>query len=146
MKNTANKKPQVFLDTNVLIDVAMFRGKEALAIEYIVDSSMDNSCDLHIAAHSLTNMYYILRTALSEEERKQLILNYCATCKIESINRDRIECAIDNGYAKDLEDALQIQCAIESNCDYFVTRDRELFKKCPIKTLFPHELIRELSL
>jgi predicted nucleic acid-binding protein len=146
MKNTEKNKAQVFLDTNILIDNSLFRGTEALAIEHIMDSAMDNRCELHIAAHSLTNMYYILRANYSEAERKLLILNYCATCTVEKINKERIENAIDNDYAKDLEDALQIQCAIESKCDYFITRDKYLFKKCPIKTMLPHELIKELSL
>ena len=146
MKSTEGSIPKVFLDTNILIDSSLFRGDEALAIEHIIDSAMDNILELHIAAHSLTNMYYILRANYSASERKLMILNYCATCNVESVSRENIERAIDNGYAEDLEDALQIQCAIDSKCEFFITRDSDIFSKCPLKTLLPHELIKELSL
>ena len=146
MKNTANKPPKVFLDTNILIDYLLFRGDEALASEYLFDSSMNNMIEIHISAHSLTNLYYILRKEYSSEERKFIILNMCAICKVEDASGSKIEKAITGDLAEDVEDALQIQCAIDSNCDYFITRDQELFEKCPIKTLLPHELISELSL
>ena len=146
MKNTADNIPKVFLDTNILLDYILFRTNEALAIEYIVDSSMDLKLNLHIAAHSLTNLFYVLRKDFSAAERNTLLLNLCAICKVEPVSGGSIEKAIASGYASDLEDALQIQCAAECDCDYFITRDKDLFDKCPVKTLLPHELIAELSL
>ncbi|MBR3126465.1 MAG: PIN domain-containing protein [Mogibacterium sp.] len=146
MKNTANKAPRVFLDTNILMDYILFRGDEALASEYILDSSLDRRFSLHIAAHSLTNIFYALRKSFSVAERNQIIQLLCALCNVQPVSSENIIKAIDSGFTTDLEDALQIQCAVESDCDYFVTRDQELFEKCPVRTLLPHELISELSL
>ena len=146
MKNTADSIPKVFLDTNILMDYILFRGDEAIAAEFIFDSSMDLKLSLHIAAHSLTNLFYALRKEFSEAERNTMILNLCALCNTQAITAENIEKAIDSGYTNDLEDALQIQCAVESDCDYFITRDKDLFEKCPVKTLLPHELVNELSL
>lgn len=146
MKNTVGNIPKVFLDTNILMDYILFRNSESLATEYIIDSSMDLRLNLYIAAHSLTNLFYALRKEYSAAERKLIIQNLCAICKTQPISSDNIEKAIASGYTSDLEDALQIQCAVESNCDYFVTRDKDLFEKCPIRTLLPSELVYELSL
>ena len=146
MKNTANRAPKVFLDTNILLDYILFRGDEALAAEYIFDSSLDRKLDLYIAAHSLTNLFYALRKEFPVAERNQVIQLLCALCTVQAVSSENIIKAIDSGYTTDLEDALQIQCAIESDCSYFITRDNELFEKSPIRTLLPHELISELSL
>ena len=146
MKSTADNIPKVFLDTNILMDYILFRGEEAPAAEYIFDSSLDLKLTLFIAAHSLTNIFYALRKSFSVAERNQIILNLCALCTVQAVSSENIIKAIDSGYTSDLEDALQIQCAIESDCDYFITRDHELFEKCPVRTLLPHELVRELSL
>ena len=142
----ADNTPKVFLDTNILIDYLLFRGEEALAAEYLFDSSLNGMIDIHIAAHSLTNIYYILRKEYSVAERNQIILNLCALCEVQPVSGGNIEKAITAGLATDVEDALQIQCAVDSNCEFFVTRDSELFAECPVRTLLPHELIRELSL
>ena len=146
MKSTADNIPKVFLDTNILMDYILFRGEEAPAAEYIFDSSLDLKLTLFIAAHSLTNIFYALRKSFSVAERNQIILNFCALCTVQAVSSENIIKAIDSGYTSDLEDALQIQCAIESDCDYFITRDQELFESCPVRTLLPHELIHELSL
>lgn len=146
MKNTADKIPRVFLDTNILLDYILFRNSESLAAEYIFDASLDLELELYIAAHSLTNIFYALRKDFPVAEQKQVIRLLCSLCNIHPISAEDIEKAIASGYTSDLEDALQILCAIESDCDYFITRDRELFEKCPVRTLLPHELIKELSL
>ncbi len=146
MKDTADNIPRVFLDTNILMDYVLFRTDEALAIEHIFDSSMDLKLSLHIAAHSLTNLFYVLRKEFTVAERNMIVLNLRALCKVAPVSGENIEKAIASGYSSDLEDALQILCAIESDCDYFITHDHELFGKCPVRTMLPHELIRELSL
>ena len=146
MKNTENNAPRLFLDTNIIIDYLLFRGDEAMAIEHIFESSMDESVILYIAAHSLTNIYYILRKEYSSGERKQLILNLCALCRVAEINSECIEDSISNNYAVDLEDSLQIRCAVETKCDYFLTRDFELFEKSPVKTILPHEIVKKINL
>lgn len=142
----ADKRPKVFLDTNILIDYLLFRGDEALAAEYLFESSLNGLLDIHIAAHSLTNSYHILRKEYSAAEWNQIILNLCALCKVLPVSGENIEKAITAGFSTDLEDSLQIQCAVDSNCDYFVTCDSNLLSECPVRTVLPHELIAELSL
>ena len=146
MKNMADNAPKVFLDTNILIDYLLFRGEEALAAEYLFDCSFYGKLTICIAPHSLTNIYYILRKEYSPEERNTIIHDLCDLFTVIPVSGDTIVKAVTSGYAADAEDALQIRCAVEGGCDYFLTRDRELFRNSPVKTLLPHELIHELSL
>lgn len=146
MKNTANNIPKVFLDTNILLDYILFRNDESLATEFIIDASLDLKVSLYIAAHSLTDIFYVLRKEFPVAERKQVISLLCSICNVVSISSDNITKAIDSGWTDDFEDALQIQCAVESDCDYFVTRDLELFKGSPVPAVLPHELVSGLSL
>ena len=146
MKSTENKIPRVFLDTNVLLDYILFRNDESLAAEFIFDSSLDLKLSLYIAAHSLTNIFYVLRKEFPVAERKQVISLLCSVCNVVSISSENITKAIDSGCTDDLEDALQIQCAVESDCDYFVTRDSELFEGSPVPVVMPHELVSKLAL
>ena len=146
MKNTDKKIPHLFLDTNILIDYLLFRGHEAAAIEHIFDASLEGEVKLSIAAHSLTNIYYSLRKEYAHDERKQLILNLSALCNVIEITKNSIEAAIKESYSEDLEDSLQIKCAVEAECDYFITRDFDLFENCPVRTVLPHELITELAI
>jgi len=146
MKSTEGKTPRVFLDTNILIDYVLFRGEEAPAAEYIFESAMNSVISIYIAAHSLTNLYYSVRKDLTPAERDLTLLNLCAICNVMPITAENIEKAITANYTRDVEDSLQIQCALDADCEYFVTRDNELFKKSPVETLLPHELTKELSL
>ncbi len=138
--------PRVFLDTNILLDYLYFRGEEALAAEYIFNVCANDSIECFIAAHSLTNLFYITRKDFSDAARKQIILNFCAMCHVQEISSDTVEKAIANGYSDDLEDALQIQCAVDCGADHLVTRDAGGFGKSPVKAIAPHSLIHELGL
>lgn len=146
MKSTDSECPKVFIDTNIVLDYLGERTADIPALEMLVEASLDNKINLVIAAHSLTNIFYITRKRFSVAERFQIIKSICGICRTHPVSGEIIEKAIDSGYTSDLEDAVQIQCALESDCTYFITRDRDLFDKCPVRTLFPHELVRELSL
>ena len=150
MNNAASGKnsglPRIFLDTNILLDYLLFRSEEALAVEYLFNVCRQETIELYIAVHSLTNLFYIMRTDLSAAKRKQIVLNFAAMCHMQEISSDTIERAVAGAYSDDLEDALQIQCAIDCRADYVLTRDTEGFNNCPIKVLAPHLLIHELEL
>ena len=146
MKNTASDCPKVFLDTNIILDYLGERTSDIPVLEMLVEASLDNKITLVTAAHSLTNIFYIVRKIFSDEERILIIKSICGICKVHPVSGETIEKAIDSGYTSDLEDALQIQCALESDCSFFITRDRDLFRNCPVRTLLPQELIRELSI
>ena len=147
MKDTTDRKvPRVFLDTNIILDYLYFRGEEALAAEYIFDVCVRGDIECWIAAHSLCNIFYIIRKDFSDAERNSIILNLNAICSVQPISGKTIETAIEAGWSNDLEDALQMQCAADCNADYLLTRDEKGFENSPVRTMLPHQLIHELQL
>lgn len=48
------------------------------------------------------------------------------------------------GLGSDFEDALQNFCAVESNCDAIVTRNKSDYKQSTIRVLTPFEVLRNL--
>ena len=67
-------------------------------------------------------------------------------CHVQEVSGETIERAIAGAYTDDLEDALQIQCAVDSKSDYILTRDISGFAGSPIKVYTPHVFIHELEL
>ena len=143
---TSGNATRVFLDTNILLDYLYFRSEEALAVEYIFNVCMHDTLECCIAAHSLTNIFYIIRKDYPDTARKHIVLNLCAMCHVQEISGETIERAIGGNYTDDLEDALQIQCAVDSRSDYLLTRDTEGFDNSPVTIIAPHTLIHELNL
>lgn len=146
MRDTADKKPRLFLDTNILLDYLADREIFSRAAEMIIDASLDGLVELAIAPHSLTNIFYITRKDFTGEGRLQITKNLCALCHVHPITGELIERAIAAEYTDDFEDALQIRCAVESNSDCIITRDSHHFDNCPIETLTPSEAIVKYSL
>ena len=147
MKDMEDRRTRrVFLDTNVLLDYLYFRGDEALATEYLFDACVRGNIECHIAAHSLCNLFYISRKDFTENQRNMIVQNFCALCNVHPISGKTIDEAILSGYSQDLEDALQMQCAVECKADFLITEDRKGFENSPIQVLHAHELIRELQL
>ena len=56
-------------------------------------------------------------------------------------NKETIRMALLNERWNDLEDGLQMQCAIEKNLDYIVTRNKKDFSSSKVKAILPEEWI-----
>lgn len=61
-----------------------------------------------IAAHTVSNMFFILRKTYSVEDRRTILKDICKLFDVEGIDRLKIIQALDNSDFKDFEDCLQI--------------------------------------
>jgi len=91
----------------------------------------------HIASHTLLNIFYIARKHLSVDERKEILLLVCKKFNVIGIDKQLIISALLNKDWDDLEDGLQMQCAIIQELDYIVTRDSRDFVMSKVQTLSP---------
>ncbi len=98
----------------------------------------------YLAAHSIPNMFYILRKTYSQKERRRLIKNLCIVFHIVDLNAEKIVSAIDNEDFSDFEDCLQEECAVEVLVDYIVTRNPDDYKMSRIKVIEPSEFVKLL--
>ena len=135
------KNLKILIDTNVLLDFLSkrepFWGDATKIIKLC-----KNDIDGFIAAHSIVNLFYILRKHWSINERKSKLLKFCKVFHIVNIDNNKIISALENNDFEDFEDCLQDECAVAFNADYIVTRNLKDFKNSKIKALSPNEFLK----
>ena len=94
-----------------------------------------------IAAHSISNMFYILRKDLPEAERRDALLQLCKIFNVVGIDQEKLENALQNALFTDFEDCLQAECAITANADYIITRNEKDFTGSKIPVVAPAEFL-----
>lgn len=134
----------ILVDTNILVDVIADREPYAGDARRIMEKCAMREITGIIAAHSIPNLFYILRKNFSREERRSLLKKLCSVFRISDLNAKKILAALDNDAFSDFEDCLQEECAIEAMADYIVTRNPDDFTKSRIKVLRPDEFLKLL--
>ena len=109
------------VDTNILMDVIASREPYDEYEKRILEKCAKKEVTGIMAAHSIPNLFYILRKDFSQEERRALLKDLCSIFRISDLNTKKIMAALDNDKFIDFEDCLQEQCAVEEVADYIVT-------------------------
>ncbi len=102
---------RVLVDTNVLLDYLLTREPFYKDAEKIVLACVDGKVKGCIAAHSVSNMFFILRKDYNAGERREALLNLCRIFDIEGIDKAKLLSGLQNGDFSDFEDCLQMECA-----------------------------------
>ena len=110
----------------------------------IIDFCACGTIDGYVAAHSITDCFYILRK-LPVEERRTRILGILDFVKVIGIDINKLLAALnDNGF-DDIEDCLQAACAADLGLDYIVTRNVKDFGGSKILAITPKEFLAKLE-
>lgn len=108
----------------------------------IIAMCMEKKTRGYVAAHSLTNAYYIMRALYSDKDRRDFLLSACKFLSIVDIDETKILTALTRYEFKNFEDCLQAECALACRADYIVTRNVEDFAGDKVKAITPEELIK----
>ena len=135
----------ILVDTNILMDIIADREPYAEYGKKILEKCAKREVIGIIAAHSIPNLFYILRKNFSQEERRALLKNLCSIFRISALNTKKILAALDNDKFLDFEDCLQEECAVEEMADYIVTRNPTDFINSRIKVIQPDELLNLIN-
>lgn len=130
-------------DTNVIIDYLMVRDPYYGAADKIFNDCRTGEMEGYIAAHSVSNMFFILRKNFTIEERRELLEGICSLFTVVSIDEKKIRAALSNQGFSDFEDCLQMECAKEVGADYIVSRNIDDFKNSEIQAILPQGLMIE---
>ena len=144
-RRQGRKSMVILVDTNIIIDALANREPYADDAKRIMEKCAAREITGILAAHSIPNLFYILRKNFSQEERRFLLKNLCEIFQISDLNEKKIVAALENNVFSDFEDGLQEECAVESMADYIVTRNPADFKHSRVKVILPDELLRELE-
>ena len=136
---------RILVDTNVLLDYLLCRSPYDQAAEQFIVACKQRRVSGCIAAHSIPNMFFILRKAFSVAERRKLLLGICELFEVEGIDKAKILHALADEMFSDFEDCLQKECAAAFQADYIVTRNCADFKGSGIPCIEPAEFCKMLS-
>lgn len=124
---------RIFLDANVLIDVAYSDrpcSKESLKLfDYLTDHldrfELCTSCDL------VTTIYYVLIKNIGRQEALSKIKTINHFIKVIEFGNHEIDEAVylmeKNENFTDLEDTIQFVMARKERCDYIVSNDKHFY-------------------
>lgn len=132
---------RVLVDTNVLLDYLLTREPFYEDAEKIVLACVEGKVKGCIAAHSVPNMFFILRKDYSPEERREVLLNLCRIFDVEGIDRAKLLSGLQNADFPDFEDCLQMECAKAYKAGYIVTRNIDDYKMSEIKAILPKDYL-----
>ena len=132
---------RILVDTNILLDYILDREPYGEAARCVVKACKDGTIKGCIAAHSISNMFFILRKVYAPEERRILLKSLCTLFEVESIDKRKIERALLNKEFSDFEDCLQMECALSFGADYIVSRNPKDFQNSKVPCIDPKELV-----
>ena len=133
---------RILIDANVLIDFIAMRQPYYPSARRIVDACDRNLLSGCIAAHSVPNIYYILRKKMSDADRREILKSLCGIFTIEGIDKYKLIASLDDEDFKDIEDSLQAQCAAAFRADYIITRNEADFANSKIPCVEPDTFCR----
>ena len=128
----------VFVDTNVLIDVACAeRVEHAAAREMFLRAARGGQCRFYALSSSLKDVYYVLcRHYARERDARDAVIGLATELGIVDLTKRMVldGCLSDE---PDVEDAL-VRIAAESvDARVIVSRDRRAFARCLIPRMTP---------
>ena len=131
---------KVFIDTDIILDVALAREPFFSSSKTILAMAENNIIIGHISSNCVANIYYILRKSGGDNKARKFILNIVKYITVIAIDHQNVLEALKSKFS-DFEDALQHSSAVENRCEYIITRNIEDYKGSKIKVLLPEEFI-----
>ena len=102
---------KILLDTNILLDYLLMREPFYDNASEIVRRCVDGIYRGCVAAHSISNMFFILRKTYNIKERREILLSICEIFDIIGIDKTKLIIGLENEDFSDFEDCLQSECA-----------------------------------
>ena len=132
---------RILIDTNVLLDYVLEREPFFEDAKNVILSCTDGNTKGCIAAHSISNMFFILRKTYTAKERREILSSLCTIFDVEGIDKAKLLSGLANEEFSDFEDCLQMECAKNYGADYIVTRNVSDYSVSDIKAILPSEYL-----
>ncbi len=133
---------RILVDTNILIDFYAARPdfyENAVEIMSLCTEKRVEGC---VAAHSVTNAFYILRKSMLPEVLRYTLKDLCKIITVIGVDSAKLISALENDKFNDVEDCLQMECAKDFSADYIVTRNIKDFQNSDIPAILPDDFLK----
>ena len=81
---------KILIDTNVLLDYLLEREPFFEDAKKVISSCTEGNTKGCIAAHSISNMFFILRKDYTAKERREILSNLCTIFDVEGIDKAKL--------------------------------------------------------
>ncbi len=136
---------KIMIDTNIILDVLLEREPFYEHSKVILEMCEKRKIHGFISASSATDIFYLVRKALSSTEAAYDALGEILNIvKILTVTNDDVNKAFLQK-AKDFEDCLLATCAKSNNCDAIITRNKKDFMTFGITLFSPDEFIENIN-
>ena len=132
---------KILIDTNVLLDYLLEREPFFEDAKKVILLCMEGNVKGYIAAHSISNMFFILRKDYTAKERREILVNLCKIFEVEGIDKAKLLSGLANEKFSDFEDCLQMECAKSCGAEFIVTRNVSDYSTSDIKAILPSEYL-----
>lgn len=135
---------EIFLDTNVLLDIVTNRYPFSASAIEIFDFCQKENIKMHATSHSIATLHYLAKKMVEEKELRSIIEDLLDTISIIAVTETILKKSLKSNH-KDFEDAIQIvsaQSINDMNC--IVTRDLKDFKNAEIKVYTPDQFLNTI--
>lgn len=132
---------KILIDTNILLDYLLERDPFFEDAKKVILSCTDGDTKGCIAAHSISNIFFILRKDYTASERREILSSLCTIFDVEGIDKAKLLAGLANEEFSDFEDCLQMECAKSYGAEYIVTRNVADYSASEIKAILPSEYL-----
>ncbi len=137
---------RILIDTNVIMDYIADRKPFSEAAYQIIELCTNKRVEGGIAAHTVSNLFYILRKDLSIGERREVLQGLCKIFEVIGIDAIKIEEALKNESFVDFEDCLQMECAKDFGAQFIVTRNIKDYENSSVRAVGPKEFLQQINI
>jgi len=134
-------KLNLFIDTNILIDLLADRKPFSNAAYEIFNIANLKKWNLYTSSNSILTTYCIIEKNSNSNKAMRALKTILKRIQIQDLTKDGLLNALESKI-DDLEDATQNECASKiGKIDYIVTRDKKGFKHSKFEILNSDELV-----
>ena len=133
----------IFLDTDVLIDIALDRRPHSGPASELLDRIERGTRGAYVAWHSISNLYYIVAPVRGGANARDFVVELTRFVAVATTDTESVRYAAELPMA-DFEDAMQVAAARACGARYIVTRNISDYVRSPIRAVGPGEALSRL--
>lgn len=132
---------ELLIDTNIIVDILQKRQPWFADSYSVVASCIQGKHNGYVTAHSLSDLFFILRKSHDVNARKYAVILLCNHFTVFAEDRQAYLSVANNSLLTDLEDGLQIYCAENCKIDYIITRNVQDFQQSKVPAITAHDFL-----
>ena len=135
---------KALIDTCVIVDILQKRDLFYPAAMEILLAVSNKKCTGILTAKSITDIYYILRRSIHNEQEVRKLIRVFFTL-FEVVDTYSIDCELAlSSTIKDYEDAIMVETGSRVGAECIVTRNMKDYKLSSLPVLSPDQFLEEM--